>query len=122
MNYVEHDPNEYNPGCFSWFIWFGVAIISFCMAFVHPLAALVVFIIGISIAAQVARLSNTQEAYERMQERMSTCSRARRQQQPAEIVYRREVTVSETIYQNQNFRPRREFDPAKLQGVFRNLE
>jgi hypothetical protein len=117
-DYVNHDPNEFNPGWFGYFIWFATALISLCTAFVHPLGAIVFFIIGIWIASLVARVSNTPEAYERMQERSS---RQRRQQRPAEMVYRREVTVSETIYSSMTSYCPRRLEPWELEDKLRQV-
>src|SRR5258708_34755766 len=44
-------------------------------------------------------------------------------EQPRHVVYRHEVKVTETVYTSRpSYRPRQDFDPYRLKGIFRDLD
>jgi hypothetical protein len=104
-------PKGSGCGCVIWFLTLFTAI---ALIFVHPLAAIAVLLIGLALASTAARLE--------LGPGMWTDPQYSSQRPAAPIVYRREVTVSETIYQRAEFRPRREIDQYQLKGIFGKID
>jgi hypothetical protein len=110
--FQKRDVQPNAAGCFFTAIF---SFISLCLVFVHPFAALIFFVIGWVVASSINWFF-----CEPWEEGMPECRSRQPRQPPAQIVYRHEVTVSETVYAAPSYRPRTSFDPDCLQRVFRN--
>jgi hypothetical protein len=93
--FKERDVQPNAAGCVCGAI---VAFISLCLVFAHPLAGLAFFVIGWIASAQINWFfcEDWKEGDPEYRSKV---------QPPAQMVYRREVTVSETIYAQQPLKP-----------------
>jgi hypothetical protein len=109
---MTEQPQSQNAGCGILFIlpWSFFCVL---VMFAHPIFGFGLWWIGLFTVGSIAQAFRSKEPHEPIY--------SIRERQPHHVVYRREVTVTETISQSAEFRPRQEFDPYRLKGIFRDI-